>query len=146
MYISPTAAVLTSVVLAGCVFAFWKGGPAERSGASVILANLVILRLFAIFLPAESYGLAELAVDGLTALGLLVLVLRHASLWLGGVMLLYALQFSVHAFYIVTERASDRLHAIINNLDFTGVVVCLVTGTAIAWRRRRAAARADDMA
>ena len=59
-----------------------------------------------------------------------------ASLWLGGVMLLYALQFSSHAFYIVTERASDRLHAIINNLDFTGVVVCLVSGTIVAWRRR----------
>jgi hypothetical protein len=136
MYISLTAAVLTSVVVAGCLFALWKGGPGERSGASVILANLVILRLFAIFLPAASYGLAELAVDGLTAMALLVLVLRFASLWLGGVMLLYALQFSSHAFYMVTERPADRLHAIINNLDFTGVVVCLVTGTAVAWRRR----------
>ena len=86
--------------------------------------------------PAASSGVFGLVVDGLTAVGLLIMVLRHASLWLGGVMLLYAIKFSLHAFYFVTAREPDVLHAVINNIDFMGVVFCLVAGTIVAWRNR----------
>ena len=53
-----------------------------------------------------------------------------------GAMLLYAAQFTLYAFYFVTERPIDRFHAIVNNLDFSGITWCLVIGTAVAWRRR----------
>jgi hypothetical protein len=142
MHVSHIATVLISLVVAGCLFAFWRGGPSERQAAGVILANLVILRGLAIALSGTAYGIAELVVDALTALALLVIVLRHGSLWLGAVMLLYAVQFSSHAFYFVTARPPDNLHAIINNVDFIGVVDCLVIGTAIAWWRRARATRA----
>jgi hypothetical protein len=51
-------------------------------------------------------------------------------------MLLYALQFALHAFYYVAERPRDSMHVILNNLDFFAVCVCLAAGTAVAWRRR----------
>jgi hypothetical protein len=67
---------------------------------------------------------------------LLVIAVRYASFWLGAVMLLYALQFALHAVYYVVERPRDSLHVILNNLDFFAVCVCLAAGTAVAWRRR----------
>jgi len=140
MYVSPIAATLVFLVIAGCCLAFWKGGEAERAGAGVILANLVLFWIADLVQPTASSGVFGLVVDGLTAVGLLILVLRYASLWLGGVMLLYALKFALHAFYIVTAREPDLLHAVINNVDFMGVVFCLVIGTLVAWRKRRLAA------
>lgn len=136
MSLSPISVVLLLLVLGGCAFAFWKGGPAERAGAGVILANLTLLWVADLVWAKISSGALGLAVDGMTALALLVIALRYASLWLGGVMLLYALQFGLHAFYFVTERPFDLLHVVANNADFMGVVICLVAGTAVAWRRR----------
>jgi hypothetical protein len=133
---SPLALTLSLLVLSGCFLSLWKGSPAERLGGAVVLANLLLTALVAVFLPADSRGVGELVVDGLTAAALLVVVLIYSSLWLGGVMLLYAALFTLHAFYFVTERAHDRLHAIVNNLDTIGVTICLVIGTAVAWRHR----------
>jgi len=139
MTITLVSVVLVLLVLAGCIFAFWKGGPAERAGAGVIFANLALLWIADRISAQISSGAFGLAVDGLTALALLVLVLRYASLWLGGVMLLFALEFGLHAFYFVTERPFDLLHVIVNNADTIGVTICLVAGTAVAWRRRATA-------
>jgi hypothetical protein len=132
--------VLMLLVVVGCLFAFWKGGPAERLGAGVIFANLLLTSPVDMVWANATYGVYGLLIDGLTAGALLFLALRYASLWLGGVMLLYGVQFGLHAFYFVTERRYDLPHMIINNSDFMGVVVCLVAGTAIAWRRRDASA------
>lgn len=57
-------------------------------------------------------------------------------------MLLQAMQFSLHAFYIVVEKAHDRLYSIVNNLDTIGVILCVLVGTLISWRRRAKAAAA----
>jgi hypothetical protein len=140
---SPLALTLTLLVLSGCFLSLWKGSPAERLGGGVVLANLLLTVLVAAFVPIDAVAVAELVVDGLTALGLLAVVLIYSSLWLGGVMLLYAVLFTLHAYYFVTERAHDRLHAIVNNLDTIGVTWCLVIGTLVAWRRR---ARAQPVA
>jgi hypothetical protein len=134
--IDPIVFVALAVVLAGCLFSVWKGGHAERIGGVIVLSNTLLVWAIAMFGTASVQSVAELVVDGLTALGLLAVVLIYGSLWLGGAMLLYGLQFTLHAFYFVTERAPDRLHAIINNLDFSGILWCLVIGTAVAWRRR----------
>jgi hypothetical protein len=128
--------MLGLLVVAGCCLAFWKGGPAERIGGGVILTNLVLLWFANLANPTASSGVFGLVVDGLTALGLLIVVLRYGSLWLGGAMLLYAAQFMLHAFYFVTERPKDNLHALINNTNFIGVMICLIFGTLLTWRRR----------
>lgn len=126
--------ILILFVLVTCVFAFARGGPAERVGAAIILANL----LAGMVNEAQLHDqLITLAIDGLTALALLVVAVRFASLWLGGVMLLYALQFGLDAYYLVLDHPRDDLHIILNNIDFFGVSLCLGSGTALTWRRRR---------
>ena len=98
---SPLLISLWLLVLAGCFFSFWKGGAPERLGAAVVLANLLLMMLIDTFLPVGSRPVGALVIDGLTAAGLLGVVLVYASLWLGGTMLLYALQFTLHAYYFV---------------------------------------------
>jgi hypothetical protein len=120
-----------------CLFAILKGGSAERVGAIVILANMLV------GLGVEATGRSQIAVlivDALTAVVLLAVAVRYASVWLGAVMLLYACQFALHAYYFVLERPRDVLHVVLNNLDFFAVILCLAAGTVTAWRRRRRAA------
>lgn len=131
---------LSLILVAVCVYALWKGGPAERAGAAVIIVLVVIERL-AHALPQGWWPIVSLCGDALTALGLLFVALRYASLWLGGVMLLYAAQFTLHSFYLVTGRSSDSLlHIMINDFNFAAILVCLTAGTTMAWRARRKAA------
>jgi hypothetical protein len=135
-HLDPIVFVAMALVLAGCLFSLWKGGTPERIGGAVVLANTAVVLFIGLFVASGSRAVPELVVDGLTAMGLLAVVLIYGSLWLGGAMLLYAVQFTLHAFYFVTERAPDRLHAVLNNLDFSGIILCLVVGTAVVWRRR----------
>lgn len=128
--------------LAVCLFAVVKGDAPERFGAGVILGNL----LAGIGIEAISRSpLLFLANDAVAAVLLLVIAVRYASFWLGAVMLLYALQFALHAFYFVAERPRDLFHEIVNNVDFFAVSVCLAAGTAVAQRRRRRLAEAPAL-
>lgn len=135
-HIDPIFFAGVALVLAGCIFSLWKGGSAERLGGAIVLANLLAAMLIGNSRPLGSEPVAELVVDALTALALLGVVLVYGNLWLGGAMLLYSIQFTLHAFYSVTERGPDRLHAVVNNLDSLGIIFCLVVGTVVAWRRR----------
>ena len=126
----------------GALFAFWKGGAAERIAAAVVIVNALVGEGSHWLAPSHD-DIIRLVNDGLTALGLLVVTVRYVAPWMGGVMLFYAAQFAMHSYYMVTERKTgDYLNALINNINFTGVVWCLVIGTAVAWRRRIKAARA----
>jgi hypothetical protein len=119
-----------------CLLAFVRGGTPERIGAAIILANIVATAANGMFLKDQR---VLLAIDGATAIAFLPLVLRYASVWLGGVMLLYGVQFGLHAFYFVLERPKDLLHVTINNANFFAISLCLAAGTVISWRRRRKA-------
>jgi hypothetical protein len=127
------ANILLFFSFAACLFAFAKGGLAERIGAAVILANL-----FATMANEALYHnqIISLAIDGLTALVLLVVAVLYASFWLGAVMLLYALQFALQAYYFVLERPRDNLHVVLNNTDWFAISLCLVAGTAMTWMSR----------
>jgi hypothetical protein len=131
--------IVLSLLLAGtCLFAIWKGGPAERMGASVILAMVILERLLQVALPKPWWIIMGLSFDALTAIGLLVVTVRYASLWLGGAMLLYAAQFTLHSFYLVTGRPdTDLLHMALTDFNFGAILVCLVVGTSLAWRARQ---------
>jgi hypothetical protein len=127
-------AIATDVLaLLSCVFAFVKGGRAERVGAAIIFANLIA------YVIAETQfhlQVVNLVIDALTAAALLAVALRYASFWQGAVMVLYAAQFSLHAYYYVTERPRDLLHSVVNNTIFFVICGCLIIGTAVTWRRR----------
>lgn len=131
----PVTFSLLAFSLLTCAFALWKGGPAERIAAAIIVANVVFGFLNWSFVQSQ---IVDLGIDGLSALALLAVTLRFASPWLGAAMLVYALQFGLDAYYLVLERpsASDKLHVAINNADSLAISLCLAAGTIVAWRRR----------
>lgn len=135
----PTSLLVQALTAASAValgFAFWKGGPAERWAAACVAVNMLAAILLAEALGRVD-GMIRFANDGLTALALLAVTVRYAAPWMIGVMFFYAVQFAMHAYYMVMGRDdSDYLHALINNVDFAGVIACLVVGTAVAWRGR----------
>jgi len=131
---------LTAFGLCGVLFSVWKGGPAERIAALVVVANIAVGFLTR-YVP-ELAGTLRFANDGLAAAVLLIVTVRYGAPWMGGVMLFYAAQFSLHSFYLVTGRSNtDYLHALINNINFAGIVWCLIIGTAVTLRRRARLAR-----
>jgi len=131
---------LTIDLLSGlcCLLALWKGGAGERAAAAAVIVNLMIGQA-GHYLGPQVDDQIRVVNDGLTALALLAITVRYAVPWMGVVMLFFAAQFSMHAVYLVLARKGDYLHALINNLDFIGINLCLVIGTVVAWRRRRAA-------
>lgn len=143
-----TYILLSLLLVATCLFAIWKGGPAERAGASVVLVMVIFERLAQAAMPQGWWVILGLSCDALTALGLLAVTLRYASLWLGGAMLFYAAQFTLHSFYFVTGRPdADLLHMVLTDFNFGAILVCLVVGTVLAWRTRlRAEAAAAGVA
>jgi vacuolar-type H+-ATPase subunit I/STV1 len=133
--------ILLALFLVACLFAFLKGGAAERYGAAIILANLIT---YSINELSGQSQIVSLAIDALTAVLLLAVAIRYASIWLGAVMLLYALQFGLHGYYFVLEKPRDIAHVIINNTLFCGICLALVLGTLSNWRGRAAVSPADS--
>lgn len=125
-----------------CGLAWARGGPAERWGAVIVLGGAIASLLIQVLLSARLEALALLALEGLYGLSFLLLALRYASPWLGGAMLLQAIQFSLHAYYIVGEKPHDVTYGVVNNLNSAGVLICILFGIAVSWRRQvRAQAR-----
>jgi hypothetical protein len=127
--------VLNTFAIVCCLFALWKGGRAERAAAVVVAANILIGQTGHLAAPGLNDQI-RLINDGLTALLLLGIAVRSGALWMGGVLLFYAVQFAMHSFYIVMQKTPDYLKALINNLDYLGIVSCLIIGTIVAWRGR----------
>ena len=127
--------VLNTFAILCCLFAFWKGGRAERAAAIAVAANMLIGQTGHLIAPGLNDQI-RLINDGLTALILLGITVRYGAMWMGGVMLFYAAQFAMHSFYIVMQKDPDYLRALINNIDYLGIVSCLIIGTIVAWRRR----------
>jgi hypothetical protein len=138
--------LLDLAFVVGALFALWKGGVAERSAAVVVIVNVIIGEAGK-WLGHDSDSVVRLVNDGLAAIVLLGITIRFGALWMGGMMLFFAAQFSLHSFYLVTERATtDNTHALINNVDWSAISWCLIIGTAVAWRRRIRTARAASAA
>jgi len=132
---SPIVQLQLAFAVAVVVFALWKGGAAERLTALAVAANLTAGLVINGFFQGSSAGLRFVA-DGATALALLVVAMRWAAPWMGAVMLFYAAQFSLHAYYEIVERdPHDYVHALVNNINFSGISLCLAAGAFVAWRR-----------
>ncbi|UTP40042.1 hypothetical protein M9M90_02390 [Phenylobacterium sp. LH3H17] len=135
-------ALFLVLMLSACGFALWKGGPAERLGAALILGFALLWEFGRLLPPSFSsfMPIAQLIGDGLTAVGLLAIAVRYASLWLGGALMFQAAQFSLHSFYLVTDREVDSLHRLINNINLYAILICLTAGAIVSWRARVKAA------
>jgi hypothetical protein len=129
-------AMLVGVLFGVFLFAMWKGDLPERIGAAVNLGAGLIATGFQFVLDPDAQSIALLAVDAALAASFLFLALRYASLWLGAALLLQAVQFSLHAYYLVVGAHHDWNYKVINNLDTSGINLAILVGTALAWRRR----------
>jgi hypothetical protein len=132
----PIRLLINTFSILGALFALWKGGPAERRAAVIVMINVLVGQCGG-WLAPKSEDIIRLVNDGLAAFALLAVTVRYGALWAGGVMLFFAAQFALHSFYLVSERSGkDNLHALINNLDWSGITWCLIIGAAVAWRGR----------
>ena len=137
----PIGTLIDVFSVLGALFALWKGGQAERAAAVAVLVNVLIGQLGKFVAPSAD-SMIRLVNDGVTALVLLGITVRYGALWMGGVMLFYAAQFAMHSYYLVTQRQTgDYLNALINNINFSGINLCLIIGAAVAWHRRVRLAR-----
>ena len=87
----------------------------------------------------EYIQIVGLGLDLAFSVAFLFFVVRFGSYWLGGIMLVQAGQFTLHAYYLVLERPQDRLHAIFNNVGVLMSVGLLVFGTYLHRRTDRLA-------
>jgi hypothetical protein len=137
MSIAPIVQLLIAVGVATCGLALWKGGVAERIAACVIIVNLIIDPIAGAVLSPSAEEIFRLVSDGVSAMIMLGVTLKFGSPWLGAVMFFYAAQFALHSYYFVLERPkNDMFHVVTNNINFTGIILCLLIGTLIGWARR----------
>ncbi|MFL5296357.1 MAG: hypothetical protein ACJ798_08245 [Phenylobacterium sp.] len=140
MLFAPIVLLLICLSLGICALALWQGEMPERVAAGLLIVSVVLTTVLSKF-GIPNFPLVELVTDAVAAVGFLVLTLRYGNLWLGATMLFCAAQFSLHSFYLVTERPHDLFHAIVNNVDVMGIVLSMAIGTALAVRRRFAQRR-----
>lgn len=133
-----TTQVIWAAIFVVCLFGLLKGGPAERFGAGLTLGIAIAFQIVNIILPTEARAVPHLVLDGVLALGFLILAVRYASLWLGGVMLLQGVQFSLHAYFFVTKLVPGVTYAVVNNLVTCGTLVGILLGTIAYLRHVRA--------
>ena len=118
------------------LLSLWKGETPERAGAGLNLLAGVLAMAADSALSSDLRPSIDLAIDGILATSFLLLAVRYASLWLGAAMLLQAAQFSLHAYYLLSDQIHDLRYAVFNNLITTGVNIAILAGILLAWRRR----------
>lgn len=123
-----------------CALAWLRGSAPERWGGAIVLAGAIYALAVHLANLPDITSLLLLAGEGVMSIGFLALALRYTSPWLGVAMLLQAVQFSLHAYYLVAAKPHDNLYAIINNIDTLAILACLLTGTLMNWRKRTPAA------
>lgn len=116
------------------IWALAAGGPAERLSALIFVittpASLFVQQVF----PLRHAGTIFLAIDGLMALGFLILALVYRHLWIALMMFTMAGFFSIHAFYEMTDRDLDPAFAVLSNLVTLVLLASLAIGV---WTSRR---------
>lgn len=118
------------------LWALIAGGTAERLSALIFIlttpASLFVQQVF----PLRHAGTIFLTIDGLMALGFLILALVYRHLWIALMMFTMAGFFSIHAFYEMTDRDLDWTFALLSNLATLVLLASLAIGVWTARRRR----------
>ena len=142
-WIEPYLALV--LMFATAAFAAWKGGPPERLGTGMIvvawIAMLTAERLAKPHVPVVTY----LVLDGLLAVGFLIVAVRYSSLWLGAAMIGQAVLFGDHAMRLSDDTpvfwAGANVYLLVNNIVGFLVLFILIGGTFATIQSRRRAAR-----
>lgn len=125
-----------AVLLCVCTLSIFRGAPAERSGALLILTiNLASDIAFAISAPhIPQFALFYL--DFFLAVGLLIIAFRFSSLWLGAAMLLQSIILFTHALALGDDGLSSYGFVVVNNVVSNLMYTCLLGATLTSWRTR----------
>ena len=119
------------------VWAIIAGGMAERLSALMFMIATLASKSVEQFSEAQHAGTLFLTIDGVMALGFLILALAFRHLWIALMMFTMAGFFSIHAFYEMTDRDLDPTFAHLSNLATLVLLVSLAIGV---WTSRRRAA------
>ena len=135
--VAPLLWILVAVTV---LLAWWRGGGAERMGAILMLIASLMVRLIHLILPTSLHAYALLIDEAALAAGFLLVALRYFSPWLGVAMILQAIQFSLHAYYLVGEKDHDYLYKLVNNVNTFAILLIILAATLLTWRKRASAA------
>ncbi len=131
------APLLWILSVATVLLAWLRGGPAERLGATMILVGNLLVVAVHFLVPVEPLALALLMTDAALAVGFLIVAMRYLSPWLGLAMILQAIQFSLHAYYLVGEKPHDYLYRAINNFNTFAILLIILAATILSALRYR---------
>jgi hypothetical protein len=129
-----------SILLSGCGYAFWRGGPPERLGATIFVAAVVLTRV-AISGAGTRYSSVEVGVfvvDLLTLAALLALALFSNRLWPLWVTALHIIGTTGHAVRLVDPTLIRWAYAFVLAFWSYPMLLLLVLGT---WNHQRRKAR-----
>jgi hypothetical protein len=135
--VAPLLWVLMTITV---LLAWRRGGGAERAGAIIMLIASVMVLLIHLILPVSLQAYALLIDEAALAAGFLMVALRYFSPWLGVAMILQAIQFSLHAYYLVGEKDHDDLYKLVNNVNTFAILLVILAATLLTWRKRMIAA------
>ena len=129
---------------ATCLFAWLKGGGAERNGAILYAISVFGTIGFQAISGQSTPVTAELFLDTSVAVCFLVLAICYNNLWLGAAMMVKGLQLGIHA-----TRLTDGEDPIVGGVDLyaaglnlIALVICMIlAGGTIATMRQRARLR-----
>jgi hypothetical protein len=139
------AHAMTLAALIVCLLAWAKGGPSEKAGAALIGGLWSLAFLIDQAVGSRAYVI--MSIDGLAAVGFLMLALRFSSLWLGVAMVLQAAELFLHAVYLSSDGMDGRTYVERINLLSAALLWLFLGAVLFAWGRRawrrRAAASAE---
>jgi len=130
------APLLWTLMAVTVLLAWRRGGGAERAGAIIMLIASIMVQLIHLILPVSLQAYALLIDEAALAAGFLLVALRYFSPWLGVAMILQAIQFSLHAYYLIGEKDHDDLYKIVNNVNTFAILLIILAATLLTWRRR----------
>lgn len=131
-------ALLVIIAVAVPLWAVFWGGKAERASALIFASATIISKLVPLFIEPRHAGTIFLTIDGVMALGFLVLALIYNHLWIALMMFTMAGVFSIHAYYEMTGRDLDPTFALLSNLATVVLLASLALGV---WTSRRRTAQ-----
>ena len=126
-------------MIAMCVFAFLKGGDAERIGAGVYLLGWFASALVQGDLGFEAIPYGVFAIDALILGVFAALAWRSRRTWPAWAAGLQLLAVMSHILIMIDTRLPiASLYTVMNLVSYL-IIICIAVGTFWAWQERRAA-------
>jgi hypothetical protein len=129
-----------ALLVGSCLFAWIKGGAAERWGALLYAGATLLTMGFELATGQSTPVVEELFLDTAEAAGFLALAVCYNNLWVGVAMMVKGMQLAIHATHLTDGEdpmfLGFNLYAAGLNLDSLLICLILAGGTFAAMRQR----------